>query len=130
MKKTNYKNLKKRSRQTRALHSPLSPKEEDSKSLEFLNQIISSPRLVWIKWKDAATHGGPDWVYAEDTMKYCHSAPPLMHTIGFVLNETEEFIAVTDKLGLEETGSVNVIPKGMIINCTTLKGENDGMSTC
>ena len=117
MKKTNYKNLRKRSRQTRALHSPLSPKEEDSKSLEFLNQIIS-------------THGGPEWVYAEDTMKYCHSAPPLMHTIGFVLNETEEFIAVTDTLGLEETGSVNVIPKGMIITCTTLKGENDGMSTC
>jgi hypothetical protein len=53
-----------------------------------------------------------------------------MNTIGFVLNETEEFIAITDTIGPEETGSVNVIPKGMIINCTILKGENDGMSSC
>ena len=95
-----------------------------------MNQIISFPKLVWIRWKDAATHGGPEWVYAEDAMKYCHSSPPIMNTIGFVLNETEEFIAVTDTVGPEETGSVNVIPKGMIINYTTLKGENDGMPTC
>ena len=130
MKKINYRHSKKRSRETRTLHSPLSQSEEDSKSQEFLNQIISFPKCVWIRWKDAATHGGPEWVYAEDAMKYCQSSPPIMNTIGFVMNETDEYIAVTDTIGPEETGSVNVIPKGMIINFTTLKGEKDGMSSC
>jgi len=130
MKKINYRHLKKRSRETRTLHSPLSQSEEDSRSQEFLNQIISFPKFVWIKWKDAATHGGPEWVYAEDAMKYSNSSPPIMNTVGFVLNETEDFIAVTDTIGPEETGSVNVIPRGMIIKCINLKGENDGMSSC
>tara|TARA_R100000655_G_scaffold30270_1_gene61038 strand:+ start:639 stop:800 length:162 start_codon:yes stop_codon:yes gene_type:complete len=53
-----------------------------------------------------------------------------MNTVGFILNETEDFIAVTDTIGPEETGSVNVIPRGMIIKCINLKGENDGMSSC
>jgi len=63
-------------------------------------------------------------------MKYSNSSPPIMNTVGFVLNETEDFIAVTDTIGPEETGSVNVIPRGMIIKCINLKGENDGMSSC
>lgn len=100
------------------------------KSTEFLSRIISSPKLIWIEWIDAATHGGPEWVYAEDTMKYCMSAPPLMNTIGFILNDTEDFVALTDTIGTDETGSVNVIPKAMIKTIKYLRGENDGMSTC
>ena len=100
------------------------------KSIEFLNRIISFPKLVWIEWTDAATHGGPEWVYAEDAMKYCTSSPPVMNTIGFILNKTDEFVAVTDTIGSEETGSVNVIPTGMITKIKYLTGENDGMSTC
>ena len=92
MKKTNYRHLKKKSRETRTLHSPLSQSEEDSKSQEFLSQIISFPKCVWIRWKDAATHGGPEWVYAEDAMRYCQASPPIMNTIGFVMHETDEFI--------------------------------------
>ena len=88
--------------------------------------------MVKIGWKDAATHGGPEWVPAEDAYDYCNAAPPVMHTVGFILNKTPDYVSVTDTIGPEETGSITVIPTGMIVSFEILsvKGEADGMSSC
>jgi hypothetical protein len=85
-----------------------------------LNQITSSPKFILVEWRDAETRGGPEWVPLEDLYEYSTQPPPLMTTIGCLLYETEDFISVTDTLGPEETGAINIIPKGMIISIRQL----------
>jgi len=132
MKRTSSKNLKTKSRSLLTSHSHQFHEEEDSRSQKFLNQRISSLRYVVIKWNDAETRGGPEWVTLEDLLEYSTKPPPLITTVGAVLFETEEFITVTDTLGIEETGAVHCLPKGMIISIRELHmgEEQNGMSTC
>jgi hypothetical protein len=85
-----------------------------------LNQITSSLKYVIVEWRDAETRGGPEWVPLEDLIDYSTQPPPIMTTVGCVLYDTDDFIALTDTLGPEETGSINVLPKGMIISIKEL----------
>lgn len=112
--------------------SPKYLEEETSTSAQFLSQLTSSLKYVMIKWRDAETRGGPEWVPLEDLLEYSTQPPPLMTTVGCVLYETDDFITVTDTLGPEETGAINVLPKGMIISMHELliREDEDGMSTC
>jgi hypothetical protein len=81
---------------------------------KFLNQIISSPKIYLIKWKDAVTEGGGGWVASDEIEKIATSPLPIMNTVGFVLYETDEYICVSDSIGDKESGSITKIPTGMI----------------
>ena len=80
----------------------------------FLSQIISSPDRREITWHDAETYGDSNWISAEDVCTQIRKAPPEMRTIGYVLWDDEEYIAVCDTVGPEETSSITKIPRRMI----------------
>lgn len=80
-----------------------------------MNQIISSPSVVEVEWIDAHSQGGPEWVNAEDAYDYAHSELPKIKQVGFILYEDDNVLAITDTLGIDVTGTVHSIPKGMIV---------------
>ncbi len=72
--------------------------------------------MVRIDWVDAQTSGGPDWVDSEDMQQWAFDNCVLVTTIGFVLNETDHSISVTNVIQHDGTagGSVHTIPKEMV----------------
>ena len=87
---------------------------ENSEPNEFLSQIISSPKIVYIQWYDAITTGDAGWTPADDIEDLIHLEPPVMHTVGIVLNDSPSYITLTDTVGPDETASVHTIPKCMV----------------
>lgn len=85
-------------------------------STDWLKDIIDSGTMVRIDWVDAQTSGGPGWVEAEDMQQWAFDKCVLVTTIGFVLNETDNSISLTDAIQHDGTagGSVHTIPKEMI----------------
>ena len=114
-------NSKSRSKKDTELHYQQSPPQENLGLEAFWNQIISSPDVRYIIWKDAQTSGGPDWVEHEEAYDWAHRQPPTMKTVGFVLKETDAWISITDSVGPNESGGVTTIPKGMILSMEKIR---------
>tara|TARA_R110002020_G_scaffold57933_10_gene159104 strand:+ start:857 stop:1066 length:210 start_codon:yes stop_codon:yes gene_type:complete len=60
-----------------------------------------------------------------EACEYANAPLPRIEQIGFVLNETEDFIAITDTIAEGVCGTVHSIPVALIVSQTTLEGEND-----
>jgi len=88
---------------------------------EFSNLIISSLEVREIVWVDAHSQGGPEWVSLEDAYEYAHEPLPKIKNIGYVLHETDEYVAITDTVGEDNTGTVHSIPRNIIIEMSTLR---------
>lgn len=76
------------------------------------------------------THGGPGWVDTDEVLgliKKKEGRNPLMRTVGHLLSHQDDCIMVTDTVGPEESGSVHIIPKGMVkqINILTAEGSHE-----
>lgn len=91
----------------------------------YLNQIISSPNLVYILWVDAQTQGEGGWITGDDAEEFAKTPPPEMRTVGFLLHKTDEYVSVTDSIGDEETGNITTIPTVMIKNIIALSKKED-----
>ena len=85
-------------------------------STDWLKDVVDSGTMVRVDWVDAPTSGGPGWVDAEDMQQWAFDKCVLVTTIGFVLNETDNSISLTDAIQHDGTagGSVHTIPKEMI----------------
>ena len=57
-----------------------------------------------------------------EACEYATTPLPKIHQIGFVLNETEEFIALTDTITEGACGTVHSIPIALIVSQVTLEG--------
>lgn len=67
--------------------------------------------MVSIYWIDAESDGGSGWQDPEDMMDYARRPLPIMHSVGLLVYEDAEQIAITDTKGPEEMGSVTKIPR-------------------
>ena len=67
--------------------------------------------MVSILWVDAESDGGSGWQDPEEMMEYARRPLPVIHTVGLLVHEDDEQIAVTDSKGPEEMGSVTKIPR-------------------
>jgi hypothetical protein len=67
--------------------------------------------MVSILWVDAESDGGNGWQDPEEMMEYARRPLPVIQTIGLLVYEDAEQIAVTDSKGPEEMGSVTKIPR-------------------
>ena len=81
-------------------------------------------RMIWIKWTDAITSAEPGWTTAEAAMEQAIAPLPVMHTIGYVLHDDEDKIALTDSVGDDEFGQVTKIPKSMIVEYGYLRRDD------
>jgi len=67
--------------------------------------------MVSVYWIDAESDGGSGWQDPEDMLEYARRPLPIMHTVGLLVYEDAEQIAVTDTKGPEEMGSITKIPR-------------------
>jgi hypothetical protein len=106
-------------------HYPNHQSEETSNFPESWTQLISSiNNVVEVVWIDALTHGGPGWVDTDEVLellKKKEGRNPEMRTVGHLISKENDCIIVTDTLGPEESGSVHVIPMGMVKEIRILK---------
>ncbi len=82
---------------------------------------------ILVRWRDAETYGGPEWVESEDVNTYVKKEGPIMTTIGFLLYECpgeSGHICMTDTYGDSETSSIHKIPNGMVLSRTGLLSGN------
>ena len=80
--------------------------------------------IVEIFWVDAETLGDSGWMDLTEAMESAKVPPPIMRSVGFVLVDHEDFIAITDAVGAKECGHVTKIPTHMIQRRTTLIEED------
>ncbi|MEE2907543.1 MAG: hypothetical protein VX527_06875 [Planctomycetota bacterium] len=67
--------------------------------------------MVSVFWIDAESDGGSGWQDPEDMVEYARRPLPIMHTVGLLVYEDAEQIAITDTKGPEEMGSITKIPR-------------------
>jgi len=70
--------------------------------------------MVSIHWVDAESDGGSGWQDPEEMLEYARRPLPVIHTVGLLVFEDAEQIAITDSKGPEEMGSVTKIPRQWI----------------
>lgn len=71
--------------------------------------------IVRLRWHDAVTSAEPGWTTKEDAFSTAETSPPIMNSVGYVMFENDEWIAITDSVGGDEFGQITKIPKTMII---------------
>ena len=78
--------------------------------------------LVHVVWVDAQTSGGSAWQDAEDMVEAMKSPAPLVHTVGFLMHDDGERIAICDTIQADGAagGYVHLLPWGMVTNLTRL----------
>tara|TARA_Y100001938_G_scaffold146385_1_gene225136 strand:+ start:1994 stop:2281 length:288 start_codon:yes stop_codon:yes gene_type:complete len=79
--------------------------------------------IVCIDWYDAVCSGGPHWQSFDDIEEAITNGPSKVRTVGMVLKQTDDYIAICDTIILdgESGGYVHVIPSGMIITLKVLQ---------
>lgn len=70
--------------------------------------------VVSIRWVDAEARGGPGWEDPEDMVEFALRPLAEVHTVGLLIHECDEFVALTDSRGPDQVGSVQKIPKAWI----------------
>ena len=82
-------------------------------------------RAVHITWEDAESYGGPEWVDPTEAAAFARHKPPIMETVGFLIYSCPGWVSVTATLGSGETGSVDRIPRNMIVKITELEPRDE-----
>ena len=73
--------------------------------------------MVWVKWEDACVKDEGTWASNEEH-KY---EPQMMHTVGFLLSDTEEGVIITGTWSDDTLAPRDQIPRGMIREIGPLK---------
>ncbi|MCH2137172.1 MAG: hypothetical protein MK101_11430 [Phycisphaerales bacterium] len=83
---------------------------------DIVQRIIDSPwPVVSVRWIDAEARGGPGWEDLEEMVEFALRPPAEVLTVGLLIHENDEYIALTDTRSPDLTGGVQKIPKGWIL---------------
>ncbi|MBT4768777.1 MAG: hypothetical protein HOO04_10515 [Phycisphaerae bacterium] len=83
--------------------------------------------VVSVKWVDAEARGGPGWEDPEDMVEFALRPLATVHTVGLLIYECEQFVAVTDSRGPDQIGAVQKIPRGWITSLEFMVPEDDSV---
>lgn len=79
--------------------------------------------VVSVRWVDAEARGGPGWEDLEEMVEFAIKPPAEVLTVGLLIHETDDYIALTDTRSPDLTGGVQKIPKGWILAMEHLVSE-------
>jgi len=82
------------------------------------------PSMYQIRWVDAQTTGGAEWMEQSEMLAAAKAKLPVMNTVGYLVCEDEVQYAVVSTLGPAESSQVHKIPKCMILSVTELKADD------
>lgn len=79
--------------------------------------------IVLVEWVDAVCSGGTHWQSWEEIEEAVNTGPSKVRTVGMLLKNTNEYVAVCDTLIVDgdSGGYVHIIPSGMIYNLKALE---------
>jgi len=81
--------------------------------------------VVSVKWVDAEARGGPGWEDPEDMVEFALRPLATVHTVGLLIHECEQFVALTDSRGPDQVGAVQKIPKAWIMAIELMVPSDD-----
>ena len=81
-------------------------------------------KLVEVIWIDAEEHGDVGWNDLKSMKAYAKKPCPVMHTVGYVLHQSEEHIAVISTVGTDECSRVEKIPTEFVKEIKVIREEN------
>jgi hypothetical protein len=85
--------------------------------------------VVSVTWVDAEARGGPGWEDTEDMVEFALRPLATVHTVGLLIHECEQFVALTDSRGPDQVGAVQKIPRAWITSLEFMVPEDDTMPT-
>ncbi len=90
------------------------PQEQTNDTMQRI--IDATWPVVAIRWVDAEARGGPGWEDLEDMVEFALRPPAEVFTVGLLIHETEDYVAITDTRSPDLTGGVQKIPKGWMLS--------------
>lgn len=80
-------------------------------------------KLVEVIWIDAEEHGDVGWNDLKSMKAYAKKPCPVMYTVGYVLHQSEEHIAVISTVGTDECSRVEKIPTEFVKEIKVIREE-------
>jgi len=87
--------------------------------------MIKKYKIVEVEWLDAEEGGEVGWNSTKEMLKIAKKALPLMHTIGYLVHDGEDHIALLSTFHPDCCSTVEKIPRGMILKISYLVSEPD-----
>lgn len=82
--------------------------------------MIKKYEIVEVEWFDAEEIGEVGWNNTKEMLKQAKKPLPLMHSLGYLVYDGEEHIALLSTIHPECCSTVEKISKGMILKITYL----------
>ena len=76
--------------------------------------------LVEVVWLDAEEKGEIGWNDTKELIRYAKKACPTMRTVGYLVHEGDEHIALLSTIGPDECSTLEKIPKSFLKGMTYL----------
>ena len=87
--------------------------------------MIKKYKIVEVEWLDAEEGGEVGWNNTKEMLKIAKKLLPLMHTIGYLVHDGEDHIALLSTFHPDCCSTVEKIPRGMILKISYLVPEPD-----
>ncbi|MBT4530547.1 MAG: hypothetical protein HOC27_05025 [Phycisphaerae bacterium] len=70
--------------------------------------------LAEVIWIDAEEHGDTGWNNLKEQLAYAKKPCPSMRTVGYIIHEDDDHIALLSTIGPQECSTVEKIPRAFI----------------
>jgi hypothetical protein len=91
-------------------------RQSQEPTADLIQRIVDAAwPMVSIRWVDAEARGGPGWEDLDEMIEYAIRPPAEVLTVGLLIHETADYVALTDTRSPDLTGGVQKIPKGWIV---------------
>ncbi len=81
-------------------------------------------KVVQVEWLDAEENGDIGWNDLKKQLAYAKKPCPCMKSVGFLVYEGEEHIAILSTIGPDEASTLEKIPRGFIKSLTILSPDS------
>ena len=85
-------------------------------------EVRKLPVIYEVKWVDATTTGGAEWMEKSEMLAAAKAKLPVMNTVGYLVYEDDYQYSLVSTLGPAESSQVHKIPKCMILSVEKLYG--------
>lgn len=76
--------------------------------------LYDSLRIIEVIWVDAQEVGGVGWNDLEEILTEATKPCPIMHSVGYLVSETEDQINLISTVGPAECSSLDKIPRSWV----------------
>jgi hypothetical protein len=73
--------------------------------------------LVLVEWLDIVGNDEKPWMTLKEAQGF---TPAALKTVGFLIQETTDFVTICSTIGGEDVGNLNCLPRGCITSIKRL----------